>query len=149
MNSSTEIATMSKRLTAIVGSDPEVSPSDGEKTLGMPDLVADMHSMISEQQKRIAEEGTATQRLDSLLQMMGQERERMAGQQGLVEQVMGVLDRQRSDNEMLLRALATGELGSLYCSNAKLTSRPHGGDKGRATPFRRSDATSNNDEHLQ
>lgn len=98
---------MSKRLTAIVGSDSD-SAADGEKALGMPDLVADIHSMMTEQQKKLAEEGTATQRLDNLLQMMGAERERMAGQQGMVEQVVGVLDRQRTDNEMLLRALATG-----------------------------------------
>ena len=102
---------MSKRLTAIVGSDPDAAPADGEKTIGMPDLVADMHSMITEQNRRLDAEGTATQRLDSLLAMMGQERERQASQMGMVDQVMGVLDRQRSDNEVLLRALATGMSG--------------------------------------
>lgn len=102
---------MSKRLTAIVGSDPDAAPADGEKTIGMPDLVADMHSMITEQKRRLEAEGTATQRLDSLLAMMGQERERQASQMGMVDQVMGVLDRQRSDNEVLLRALATGMSG--------------------------------------
>ena len=109
LNSTNEIASMSKRLTAIVGSDPDATPAEGEKTIGMPDLVADMHSMITEQNRRLEAEGTATQRLDALLAMMGQERERQASQMGMVDQVMGVLDRQRNDNEVLLRALATGE----------------------------------------
>jgi len=139
---------MSKRLTAIVGSDPDSTSEDGKKALGMPDLVADIHSMMTDNHKRIAEEGTSTQRLDSLLQMMGQERERMAGQQGLVEQVVGVLDRQRSDNEMLLRALATGEFGQMeILGEADL--RPHGGNQGRKAAICRGDATGNYDEHFE
>jgi hypothetical protein len=41
--------------------------------------------------------------------MMGQEQERHQGQAGMMDQVINILDRQRADNEMLLRALATGE----------------------------------------
>ena len=75
----------------------------------MPDLVADMHSMVTEQKKKAEAEGAVGARLDQLLQMMGQEQDRQAGQTGMVEQVLGILDRQRSDNELLLRALATGK----------------------------------------
>lgn len=103
---------MSKRLTAIVGSDPDAPAENGQKTIGMPDLVADMHSILSDQKQRHETEGSVAQRLDSLLQMMGQDRERQASQQGMVEQVMGIVERQRGDNEVLLRALATG--GSRY-----------------------------------
>lgn len=113
LNSTNEISSMSKRLTAIVGTDPDAPAANGEKTIGMPDLVADMHSMLSEQKQRVEAEGTMNQRLEALLQMMGQEHERHAGQQGMVEQVMSVVERQRNDNEVLLRALATGQFDSI------------------------------------
>jgi hypothetical protein len=70
---------MSKRLTTLVG--PEDAPSDGSaRAPTMPDLVADMHSMVTEQKRKMEEEGMVGARLDALLQMMGQERERSAGQ---------------------------------------------------------------------
>ena len=117
---------MSKRLNNLVGPEPS---ADGQPSgPGLPDLVADVHSMMSEQKQRNDTEGMVGHRLDSLLQMMGQERERQASQQtsesrqpmsihvlrrSAVEHVLSILDRQRNDNEMLLRALATGMHASL------------------------------------
>ncbi|WVW85409.1 hypothetical protein I302_107447 [Kwoniella bestiolae CBS 10118] len=120
LNSSTELSTLSKRLNILVGSSADdtsssstlgeggssTSPSGGGQP-GLPDLVADMHSMMSEQKRRNDSEGLVGQRLDALLGMMGEERERAAGQQNTVEQVVGILERQRQDNELLLRAVAT------------------------------------------
>ncbi|WRT68602.1 uncharacterized protein IL334_005580 [Kwoniella shivajii] len=110
-NSSTELSTLSKRLNILVGSaaDENSSSAGGDHTgqPGLPDLVADVHSMMSEQKRRNDSEGAVGQRLDALLGMMGEERERAAGQQNTVEQVVSILDRQRQDNEMLLRAVAT------------------------------------------
>ena len=80
LNSTTELSTMTKRLDTLVG--PDGPSPDGVPTApGLPDLVADVHSMMSEQKRRNDSEGMVGQRLDALLQMMGQERERQAGQQ--------------------------------------------------------------------
>ena len=79
LNSTTELSTMSKRLDTLVGPEPS---ADGQTVpSGLPDLVADMHSMISDQQRRQESEGMVGPRLDSLLQIMGQEQERQASQQ--------------------------------------------------------------------
>jgi hypothetical protein len=43
--------------------------------------VADVHSMMSEQKRRNDEQGMMGQRVDNLLKMMADERDRMAGQQ--------------------------------------------------------------------
>ncbi|WWC63514.1 uncharacterized protein I303_106117 [Kwoniella dejecticola CBS 10117] len=118
VNSSGELSTLSKRLNILVGSSADGnSSSNGDHTSqaggggggqpGLPDLVADLHSMMSEQKRRNDSEGAVGQRLDALLGMMGEERERASGQQNTVEQVVSILDRQRHDNEMLLRAVAT------------------------------------------
>jgi folate-binding Fe-S cluster repair protein YgfZ len=122
LNSTNEISSMSKRLTAIVGSDPDNPNENGEKTIGMPDLVADMHSMMADQKTRQEHEGTVNQRLDSLLQMMAQDHERHASHTGMVEQVISALDRQRGDNEVLMRALATGQ-SALGLRRVELTFR--------------------------
>ncbi|WVF67489.1 hypothetical protein IAT40_002245 [Kwoniella sp. CBS 6097] len=112
-NSSTELTSMSKRLNVLVGSSGDETNSTTSSSLdhttqpGLPDLVADMHSMITEQKARSEAEGLVGQRLDALLGMMGEEKERQAAQQNTVEQVVAVLERQRHDNEMLLRAVAT------------------------------------------
>jgi hypothetical protein len=68
-----------------------------------------MHSMVTEQKRKTEADGAVGARLDALLAMMGQEQERHQGQAGMMDQVINILDRQRADNEMLLRALATGE----------------------------------------
>ncbi|WWC90564.1 uncharacterized protein L201_005500 [Kwoniella dendrophila CBS 6074] len=124
VNSSGELSNLSKRLNILVGSSADENPSgssvNGETSSssasvqspnsgqpGLPDLVADLHSMMSEQKRRNDSEGLVGQRLDALLGMMGEERERASGQQNTVEQVVGILERQRQDNEMLLRAVAT------------------------------------------
>ncbi|WVQ95137.1 hypothetical protein IAU59_002231 [Kwoniella sp. CBS 9459] len=113
LNSSTELTSMSKRLNILVGSSGDETNSTASSSLdhttqpGLPDLVADMHSMITEQKARSEAEGLVGQRLDALLGMMGEEKERQAAQQNTVEQVVAVLERQRHDNEMLLRAVAT------------------------------------------
>ncbi|KAK6910862.1 hypothetical protein I203_104897 [Kwoniella mangroviensis CBS 8507] len=113
VNSSSELSTLSKRLNILVGSsaDDTASSTSGEGSTtsqpGLPDLVADLHSMMSEQKRRNDSEGMVGQRLDALLGMMGEERERAAGQQNTVEQVVSILERQRQDNELLLRAVAT------------------------------------------
>ncbi len=79
LNSTTELSTMSKRLNTLVG--PEAS-ADGQPTAPrLPDLVTDVHCMMTEQNHRNETEGMVGQRLDSLLQLMGQERERQASQQ--------------------------------------------------------------------
>ncbi|WVR09459.1 hypothetical protein IAU60_006526 [Kwoniella sp. DSM 27419] len=114
--SSSELSSMSKRLNILVGSAADEPGSDGHSNAGsaqgagqpgLPDLVADMHHMISEQKQRNESEGLVGHRVDALLAMMGEERERQAGQQNTVEQVVSILERQRQDNEMLLRAVAT------------------------------------------
>ncbi|WWD19242.1 hypothetical protein CI109_103700 [Kwoniella shandongensis] len=107
LNSSTEISSMSKRLTTLVGSDEPLTNPDGTPQTGLPDLVADVHSMMTEQKRRNDSEGMVGQRLDALLRMMGEDKERQASQQGMVEQVLSSLERQRQDNEILLRAVAT------------------------------------------
>ncbi|KAK8854619.1 hypothetical protein IAR55_003358 [Kwoniella newhampshirensis] len=107
LNSSTELSSMSKRLTTLVGPGESAVNGDGTPQAGLPDLVADVHSMMSEQKRRNDSEGMVGQRLDALLRMMGEDKERQANQQGMVEQVLSLLERQRQDNEMLLRAVAT------------------------------------------
>jgi hypothetical protein len=77
-NSSKDITEMSTRLKTLAG---EPATEDQASVPGLPDLVADVHSMMSEQKRRNDEEGRMGQRVDNLLQMMGEERERMAGQQ--------------------------------------------------------------------
>ena len=99
---------MSKRLGEVVGPDKDGS-AEGEPTIGMPDLVADIHGMMTEQKEKADKEGAVGARLDALLAMMGEDKERQATQEGLVQQVLAMMDRQRSENETLLRALATGE----------------------------------------
>ncbi|WWC71362.1 uncharacterized protein I206_105317 [Kwoniella pini CBS 10737] len=116
LNSSGELSNLSKRLNILVGSSVDENSSltsnsngngDNQNQPGLPDLVADLHSMMSEQKKRNDSEGSVGQRLDSLLSIMGEERERASVQQNTVEQVVSILERQRNDNEMLLRAVAT------------------------------------------
>lgn len=125
-NSTKELSTLNNRLTAITGPDaPEGAEGDDapKGPQGLADLVADMHAMATEQKFRAEQEGMVGQRLDMLLTMMGAEQERHAGQQNgecavrsvgpdadglVVEQVVSMLDRQRHENEVLLRALATG-----------------------------------------
>ena len=110
-NSAVELSSMSKRLNTLVGPKNESDDPDNPRSpkMPLPEVVAEMHNMLAEQRKRTEDEGPVGQRLDGLLQMMGQDRERQAGQQGMVEQVLSILGRQRNDNEMLLRALANGE----------------------------------------
>lgn len=75
---------LNTRLTSLVGSDEPAGVDDSGAPLppiGLPDLVADMHAMVSEQKRRAESEGMVGQRLDTLLQMMGEERERQATQQ--------------------------------------------------------------------
>ncbi|KAL1405808.1 hypothetical protein Q8F55_007485 [Vanrija albida] len=81
-NSSTNLESMSKRL-------PE------------------MHDMLSDQAMRSAQMDGQAERLDSLVGMMSAERERALANQGIVDSVVAVVEKQRTDNEMLLRALAT------------------------------------------
>ena len=69
---------MSTRLKTLAG---EPATEERASVPGLPDLVADVHSMMSEQKRLNDEEGRMGHRVDNLLQMMGEERERMAGQQ--------------------------------------------------------------------
>lgn len=100
-NSSAELGIMSKRLDTLVGSES----SDGPQ--GLPALVADMHSMLVEQKHRNEVDGMTGQRLDTLVMMMGQDQQRQANQEGTTAEILQVLERQRHENEMLLRAVAT------------------------------------------
>lgn len=133
-NSTTELNAMNTRLTTLVG---EVATEERPAVPGLPDLVADVHSMMSDQKRRNEAEGMVGQRLDGLLTMMGEERERMAGQQSsgfsltfcslrtpltsAVEHVLQILEKQRQDNEVLLRAVATGQSATLYQVSKSLT----------------------------
>jgi hypothetical protein len=84
VNSTKELTGLNTRLTTLVGSDEPPGVDDSGAPLppiGLPDLVADMHAMVSEQKRRVESEGMVGQRLDTLLQIMGEERERHAGQQ--------------------------------------------------------------------
>lgn len=77
---------MSTRLKTLAG---EPATEDRASVPGLPDLVADVHSMMSEQKRLNDEEGRMGQRVDNLLQMMGEERERMAGQQSSMSSLLG------------------------------------------------------------
>jgi hypothetical protein len=77
-SSSKEITDMSTRLKTLAG---EPATDEQPSVPGLPDLVADVHSMMSEQKRRNDEEGMMGQRVDNLLKMMADERDRMAGQQ--------------------------------------------------------------------
>jgi hypothetical protein len=77
-SSSKEITDMSTRLKTLAG---EPATDEQPAVPGLPDLVADVHSMMSEQKRRNDEEGMMGQRVDNLLKMMADERDRMAGQQ--------------------------------------------------------------------
>lgn len=84
VNSTKELTTLNNRLSTIVGPETSENPEEGKdepKPIGLPDLVADLHAMVTEQKKRADGEGQVGQRLDMLLQMMGAERERAAIQQ--------------------------------------------------------------------
>jgi hypothetical protein len=86
VNSTKELTGLNTRLTSLVGVGPDEPVGVDENgaprpPIGLPDLVADMHAMVSEQKRRAESEGMVGQRLDTLLQMMGEERERHAGQQ--------------------------------------------------------------------
>lgn len=137
-NSTSELSTIGTRLGTLVGTEAsEAKEGEGtgtEATPGLPQLMADVHAMVSEQKRRNEAEGMVGQRLDGLLKMMGEDRERSGGQQArewgrrfvffvflgvavellsavadvlvVVEQVMGLLERQRQQNEYLLRELA-------------------------------------------
>lgn len=91
---------MSKRLDTLVGSES----SDGPQ--GLPALVADMHSMLVEQKHRNEVDGMTGQRLDTLLLAFSL----LANYGPATAEILQVLERQRHENEMLLRAVATGEL---------------------------------------
>jgi hypothetical protein len=65
-----------------------------------------------------------------------------------VEQVVGILERQRHENEVLLKALATGEWNcSGVFRRSVLISRHDERDSWRAVAIRRSDATGDDDEY--
>lgn len=85
MNSTKELSGLNTRLTSLVGPEDAhvegADPAAPHPPIGLPDLVADMHAMVSEQKRRAEAEGMVGQRLDTLLQMMGAEQERHAGQQ--------------------------------------------------------------------
>lgn len=72
MNGTNELSQMSKKLDSLVG--PE-TPDGGTG------LLNEVHAMLSDQQRRNQSEGLVGQRLDALLGMMGEEKERHAGQQ--------------------------------------------------------------------
>ena len=84
VNSTKELTGLNTRLTSLVGPEDGTEGDDSgapRPPIGLPDLVADMHAMVSEQKRKAEAEGMVGQRLDVLLQMMGAEKERHAGQQ--------------------------------------------------------------------
>ncbi|KAL7422370.1 hypothetical protein Q5752_003016 [Cryptotrichosporon argae] len=107
-NSGQEINTMSRRLTALVGDDAGASEAghDGALQAQGAGLIAELHAMVADQKRRMEQEGPMGQRLDALLAMMAEDKERQSAQQNLVEQVIAIVERQRLDNQMLLQALA-------------------------------------------
>ncbi len=48
---------------------------------GLPGLVREVHGMAMDQQRRAMEEGMVVQRVDALLAMLGEDRQRSAQQQ--------------------------------------------------------------------
>jgi hypothetical protein len=68
-NGTTELSAMSTRLEQLTN---HVAPAS---------LVSEMHAMVSEQKRRNDSEGLVGQRLDALLQMMGEDKARHAQQQ--------------------------------------------------------------------
>jgi hypothetical protein len=84
-NSTSELSTIGTRLDTLVGTEAseakEGNVNGTEATPGLPQLMADVHAMVSEQKRRNETEGMVGQRLDGLLKMMGEDRERSGGQQ--------------------------------------------------------------------
>jgi hypothetical protein len=68
-NGTSELGTMSTRLDRVMS---EIAPAA---------LVTEMHAMVTEQKRRNDTEGLVGQRLDALLQMMGEEKARQVQQQ--------------------------------------------------------------------
>ncbi|KAK4689185.1 hypothetical protein P7C73_g942, partial [Tremellales sp. Uapishka_1] len=99
LNGTSELSSMNARLTTLMGTEGTALP--------------DIHGMLVEQKMRQEADGMLGHRLDSLLRMMGEDKERQAAQQSTVEHVLGILERQRQDNESLLRALATDLTGEI------------------------------------
>lgn len=77
-SNSKNIAELSDRLKPFTG---EPATDTSEAIPGLPVLMTDVHSMMLEQKRRNDEEARMGQRVDNLLQMMAEERERMADQQ--------------------------------------------------------------------
>lgn len=72
-----EIAVISKRLSTLCG--PDEPPKEGETAApGLPDLIAQVHEMAVEQKKRNEQEGLLSHRVDAVLTMMAEDRERQA-----------------------------------------------------------------------
>jgi hypothetical protein len=78
-NSTSELTALGTHLATLVG--PDASPDGTPAPPGLLELVADVHAMVSEQKSRTESEGQVGQRLDGLLRLMGEEKERAAGQQ--------------------------------------------------------------------
>ncbi|ODN83587.1 hypothetical protein L202_01699 [Cryptococcus amylolentus CBS 6039] len=102
--SSGHLQQMSGRLDTLFGPEPDQA---GDAPTGLPALIADMHKMLVDQQGRNEAEGYMGQRLDSLVSMMGHDQERQAVQEAATGQILHVLEKQRQDHEILLRAIAT------------------------------------------
>ncbi|WVQ72027.1 hypothetical protein IAR50_001571 [Cryptococcus sp. DSM 104548] len=102
--SSGHLQQMSGRLDTLFGPEPDQA---GVSPTGLPALIADMHKMLVDQQGRNETEGYMGQRLDSLVSMMGHDQERQAVQEAATGQILHVLEKQRHDHELLLRAIAT------------------------------------------
>lgn len=76
-NSTSELTAIGTRLTSLTGTE---ATEEKAGVPGLPELVADMHKIVAEQKRQRESEGPVGARLDSLLKMMGDEKERHAGQ---------------------------------------------------------------------
>lgn len=97
-NSGTELEKVSSKINNLVG-----DAAEGETPTG---LVAEMHSMLAEQNQQVNAAAVQAQRLDSLLGYMGQDRERNSAQHGMIEQLLSASNQQREDTASMLQAIA-------------------------------------------
>jgi hypothetical protein len=89
---------MSRKINNLVG-----EPGEDQAPTG---LVADIHTLLSEQNQQVNISAIQAQRLDQLLGYMGADRERHSQQQGMIEQILSAATQQREDTANLLSAVA-------------------------------------------
>ncbi|RSH81638.1 uncharacterized protein EHS24_007817 [Apiotrichum porosum] len=98
-NSGSELEKMSNKINNLLG-DPE---EEGGAHTG---FVADMHRMLAEQGEQANAQAVQGQRLDGLLSIMGQDRERHEAQAALLDHALPTMQKQQDDTQHMLTGMA-------------------------------------------